>query len=487
MHQLKREAWLFLLVLAYIATPTEAAGKDENKNAADLAAVCDLINLASGDTAHLSDGEISTEDLDIIEALNMSLADPAWSGKFSDNDAKPTTEPAECKGQQAANEKSCQEHWKKWERAKAKAKQRTTDKKQVEITHTKLTQSTARAAAVQLAAIADHAKEVQRTWEANFKHDLTNVKNKVLKLLNNAAYGKDAESVPDNDRCDLPPTTNRKTTCELPSVGRGLCVMAVCLCVKGGGQNKDICGEVSTPTVGDWTQGTLKTPYAAYNTICKKGHKVKITETAITVALTQLRGKLKTTTAASNVGVLLGTPSSDGDCKGEDNKACADLTKATALTTTTVASIAWEISLLDAAETIRIAKRAEEQKSITETQIKALRRQAETIFKQVAFAPDILTKESTNTPEQTKNKQATEEAAKCEKFDNNATICANNDCNYDKAKNKCKPKPGTETAAAATGDGAAGAGPNCASHNDRTNCEKQNVGKDKTCLWLEKG
>nr|APD73987.1 variant surface glycoprotein 1125.2114 [Trypanosoma brucei] len=79
----------------------------------------------------------------------------------------------------------------------------------------------------------------------------------------------------------------------------------------------------------------------------------------------------------------------------------------------------------------------------------------------------------------------------CEQHKSNKTTCESTgkckwnggdsedegECTVDESKVK------EQTNTAGTGE-TANAGPNCASHNDKTNCEKQNVGKDKpVCGW----
>nr|ARB50674.1 variant surface glycoprotein [Trypanosoma brucei] len=451
MNQLKQAAWLFVLTFIYSVAPSQPSGTDENKNAAELNALCELINLAHGDATELNDASIGTSDLGVIEALNMSLAGPEWSAQFSDDASKPTEDPIPCKGEPENG--ACKIQWQHWEAVKAKAKQDETRPEKLSVSSDKLTSAPVRAAAFQLAGIAAQAMQLKTDWETQYKPAVTGLADAILGLLNTAAYGNATLPETENELCDFTITSGRQTMCELPNAGKALCIATICICAKGSTQSKDICGDGTTPNPNAWNSGNFKTHFTTYNTLCKKAKKIKITATAIETRLAALKAMYKTVGHASGSSLVLGTPTADNTCKDHDDAACIDLTKATVIAAATPVEIEWEQNLMAAASKIIKGEQAKAQKVITDGQIKAFRRQAEAIFKQVAFAQAKLTKESTNTPEQTKNKQATEEAAKCEKFDNNATICTNNDCSYDKAKSKCKPKqPGTETTATGTGE-----------------------------------
>nr|APD73398.1 variant surface glycoprotein 1125.1141 [Trypanosoma brucei] len=450
MNQLKQAAWLFLLALIYSVTPSQPAGTDENKNAAELNTLCELINLAHGDATELNDASIDTADRDVIEALNLSLADHEWSEQFSDDASKPNDDPVPCKDKPASD--PCKLQWKRWEAVRAKAKQDSTWPEKLSISSDKLTSAPVRAAAFQLAGIAAQAVQLKTHWETQYKPAVKGLTEAILGMLNTAAYGKETLPAADSERCDFAISTSRKAMCELPNACKALCIATICICAKGSSQNKDICGDTVTPNANAWSSGNFKAHYTTYNTLCKKAEKIKITASAIETRLAALKAMYKNVGHANGRSLVLGTATSDNTCKDEDDAACIDLTKATVITGAGIADIEWEQNLVAEASKIIKAEKAKAQKVITDGQIKAMRRQPEAIFKQVAFAPAKLTKESTNTPTQTKNKQATEEAAKCEKFDNNATVCTNNDCSYYKSKNKCKPKPGSETPATGTGE-----------------------------------
>nr|ARB51440.1 variant surface glycoprotein [Trypanosoma brucei] len=435
---------LIFIALVCSAMRCEAVGPDESKNAAELTALFDLIKLTEADMSALSYEEIDTNDLTIIEALNMTLEDPNWSKQFSDDASKPTDEPVPCKGKAATD--PCKSHWKKWETAKVKAKVKAKEDKirpnKLKLEEAKLTSPYARAASLQVASLLEAAEELKTSWENKHKAHVNGVKAAIITLLNKAAYNLDPVPAQSNQKCNVKVESNRQTTCALPKAGEALCGALVCICAKGTTQSKDICGDSSTPDLSGWNSGDVKTAYRTYEPICKKSNQVKLTADAITSKLAALKSLYKNGGSVGGRAVILGTKTDNHTCKDHAAAACIDLTKATALTGDAAAiEIGWEQKLQQAADKLNAAEKAKPHRHTTQRQITSMRRQVEAIFKQVVIAPaGTLTAPSQPGIAAAQPSTPTTDPRLCETFNGNESGCTAAECNYDKVKSECKPK-----------------------------------------------
>nr|AGH60617.1 variant surface glycoprotein 1704 [Trypanosoma brucei] len=304
---------LIFIALVCNAMRCDAAGTSDSKNAAELTALCDLIKLTEADMSALSDEKIDTNDLTIMEALNMTLADPNWSKQFSDDAYKPTDETVPCKEKAATD--PCKSHWKKWETAKVKAKGDKIRPNKLKLEEAKLTSPYARAASLQVASLLEAAEELKTSWENKHKAHVNGVKAAVITLLNKAAYNLDPVPAQSNQKCNVKVDSNRQTTCALPKAGEALCGALVCICAKGSTQRKDICGDSSTPDLTEWNSGDMKTAYGTYDHICKKSNQVKLTADAITSKLAALKSLYKNVGSAGGRAVILGTKTDNTPAK----------------------------------------------------------------------------------------------------------------------------------------------------------------------------
>nr|AGH61091.1 variant surface glycoprotein 533 [Trypanosoma brucei] len=431
---------LIFIALVCSAMRCEAVGPDQSKNAAELTALCEFIKLTEADMSALSDEEIDTNDLTIMEALNMTLADPNWSKQFSDDASKPTDEPVPCKGKAATD--PCKSHWKKWETAKVKAKDNNIRPDKLELEEVKLTSSYDRSAALQVASLVAAAEELKASWEHKHKAHVTGLKAAVITLLNKAAYNVDPVPAQSNHKCNVKVDTSRQKTCELPKAGEAICGALVCICAKGSTQSKDICGDSSTPNLSDWSSGNMKTHYATYDSICKKNKQIKLTAEAITKRLAALKRLYRDVGNAGGRAVILGTKTDDNTCKDHAGTACIDLTKATASTSEASATeIGWEQKLQEAVDKLNAAEQAKAHRDTTQRQITSMRRQVEAIFKQVAIAPaGTLTAATQPGIAPSQPSITTAGPRLCETFNGNESGCTGAECNYDQVKSECKPK-----------------------------------------------
>nr|APD73261.1 variant surface glycoprotein 1125.504 [Trypanosoma brucei] len=431
---------LIFIALVCSAMRCEAVGPDQSRNAAELTALCELIKLTEADMSSLNDEKIDTNDLTIIEALNMTLADPNWNKQFSDDASKPTDEPVPCKGKTATD--PCKSQWQKWETAKVKAKEDNIRPDKLKLEPSKLTSSYAKSAALQVASLLEAVQELKTGWENRHKQHVTGLKAAVTTLLNKAAYNVDPVPPQANQRCNVAVTTSRQVTCALPKAWEALFGALICICAKGTTQNTDICGDTSTPSLSDWNTGNMKTHYAIYDSMCKKGKRIKLTAGAISAKLAALKSLYKDVGVAGGRAVILGTKTDDHTCKDHDDAACIDLTKATALTSEASATeIGWEQKLQQAADKLNAAEQAKAPRDTTQRQITSMRRQVEEIFKQVAIAPaGTLTAPSQPGIATTSTNTPTANPRLCETFNGNESGCIAAECNYDKVKSECKPK-----------------------------------------------
>nr|AGH60464.1 variant surface glycoprotein 1538 [Trypanosoma brucei] len=362
---------LIFIAIVCSAMRYDAAGPEQRKNAAELTALCELIKLTEADMSALNDKKIDTNDLTIIEALNMTLADPNWSMQFSDDTSKPTYDPVPCKGKLATD--PCKSHWKKWETAKVKAKDDNMRPDKLKLEEVKLTSSYGRSAALQVASLLVEAEQLKTSWENQHKPHVTGLKAAVNTLLNKAAYNLDPVPAQPNQKCNVAITTSRQVTFALPKAGEALCGAVICICAKGTSQTTDICGETSTPDLTAWNAGSMKTHYATYDPICKKAKPIKLTATALTAKLAALRSLYKNVGVAGGRAVILGTKTNDHTCKDHAGGACIDLTKATALTGDAAAiEIGWEQKLQQAADKFNAGEKAKAQRDTTQRQITSM-------------------------------------------------------------------------------------------------------------------
>nr|APD75482.1 variant surface glycoprotein 1125.5393 [Trypanosoma brucei] len=271
--------------------------------------------------------------------------------------------------------------------------------------------------------------------------------------------------------------------CQLPSVGRALCITLLCVCTKDGAQNTDdICGDSRTPQFTWDTSTNAPEKYSAVDAICKRHTPRKVHPELIIQKLGQLFGMLKTATHARDDMIHLGAHTGSQHCDKQATSACADFTKAYPLRSSdSPTAIDWEQHLLSAVEKLKKAEQAGQAKRRTEETIKALRGQVELVFNRTATAKIYATKSP--------NPVASPPI--CDSHKSNIT-CTKNNCKWkgtSETEGTCKPTEGEVQPNTETGEKAGGTTTDkCSEAKTPEACAAvkgtEPDGKNAVCGWI---
>nr|APD73419.1 variant surface glycoprotein 1125.1169 [Trypanosoma brucei] len=416
----------------------EAANTDAT-NLAELNDICELIKTADSPAPKLTITPIDDTTITRIEQINITLADPEWTSTFPTDKIKEETDaPAAEKGEK------CKEIWLKWQKLAHDTKTKESRPNQLLIPPDKLMSAQGRAAAAAVAVLAEHAAEIKAAFTESYPQTAQELTQQFKKAMQQAAYNTANPTTTPATKCDAPGTTNRQTACSLPNVGKALWQAAICLCAKGnsgGAPTQEHCGAAVAPQPANWNAPTLKTAYAAIDTACAKAKAVEPTPQAVLGVLQRFLARNKTLGTVAGVGIYMGTQRNQLDCQAAANIACIDLRKATAFTETGAAiDIEWEVKIHEAANKLQEAQRADEAAKAANTQLRAIKKQAEAIYTtlattKLATSPMPV---ATKKPETLSTKEKTVPSEeKCNSAKDAEECKTKTGCTYDKPKTKC--------------------------------------------------
>nr|AGH59930.1 variant surface glycoprotein 761 [Trypanosoma brucei] len=374
-----------MISVLYLATLPHSTYADDGhaQNLAEMDAICQLIKLAKIGADAAKPVVLNTADIEDIKTINISLADPEWRKGFPSEPTTQQVKPSDCTAEDKRLQ--CDSAWQEFQKWNIRAAQQEKSDPNKRLPVSATTAPVGRAAAVTIAGIAAQAQQLVDSFVQTHGDATKTVQDKVNKALKLAAYGRNDATGADSEICQAADKGDQENNCKLPTVGSALCVTLVCVCGKNSAtQDQDVCGAATTPQVGSWNKDGIKNAFATLAPVCDKAKGTPATSTDILAALRKLKGMVKTTKNGATNAMVLGIKGSSNKCDNTAGTQCADITAAFARKSTeTPQDIQWETQLTLAAAELAALEAASLAKKTTETQLEALKKQAEATFVQL--------------------------------------------------------------------------------------------------------
>nr|APD72635.1 variant surface glycoprotein 1125.168 [Trypanosoma brucei] len=468
-----------------------AADNGDNNKAATI--ICKILKLAATASKTEPDYFIPQGDVDYIEGLNMSLADPSWSSQFPLDSKKSKSDAKGC--EKNDKEEACKKQWVKWQNSRFAFKEDSTRPDKLAIAEGKLRSPQGQAAAMQLAMLASKAQAISGTLATQKVREEIPTMAQVLASLQTAAFGEPKTDLSPGNRCKVDGGSNREKCCTVGQKLQALCQALVCLCGKDGGDGNtnSHCNLGNNAQFNAFGPNDIAAQYAASDTKCMHVTLPPLTSHAVRSLATELKALETAIADAAGDKVVLGKAKATTFCAAGAGAACIDLTQATAAHGQQNKEIPWEAHLQTAADKLQKIEEAKQRTATARQELTVLKAQADAIYRHIAYAtvqqtqtePTSATK-AVSTPEAEKQKQECQgltKATQCrekghckwnstDKTDGN--YCELNEAN---AAQQQTTKTGKDGATS-------GADPNCKQHGDKTSCEKRNTaGQNPVCGW----
>nr|APD73276.1 variant surface glycoprotein 1125.529 [Trypanosoma brucei] len=464
-------------ILALLAAAEDVRGT-VNDNIKHFRSLCYLVRLAQSNMPTPSDSPDATSDLEEILKLNMTVADKSWLKMFESEPTEKEWSKVEPTITNTGTKADWPTKWPKWLDTRHKMKQ-PKGPESWEKKHPRpqdfFQQQTAREQLKRISAAARTAESSIKTLkETQTNTDIKGLQDK----LKEALCGQDVDSSTSPFTCkdNSAAGFSKTTSCTGNKVGKSIANDLACICT-----HNAHAGCVT---------GLDSTKLSGANLAANAMQDILAKCPALTLTPLNLANAIDT--AAQTVASLLAEEHQTGKVflGKDDNGGCnaaadscvayEEYYKATKLG---FESIPWVTALRQAQQHYRDYLARENAKDLAAAKVAQMRVAAEAAYSAARITLQTQHPKAglqgTGTPELTKQ-------TKCKLKNSTAEECPSQHWDYDKEKEECKPRAGTENTAAETGDkkdGAAGT-VKCSSHNDRANCEKENVGKTTpVCGW----
>nr|APD75662.1 variant surface glycoprotein 1125.5609 [Trypanosoma brucei] len=269
---------IVILSLAQLrqVTPTP----DHHTNAEDLQVLCGLMNLAKGSIDTPKVDEIPESELEDIERINISLADPNWRTNIAATPAaKQKKDAGECK--EPGEKEVCKAHYRRWEEHNIAVLEDTKGQKFPNIGKDKLESTLGRSIAITVSGLAAKANTVRDTFTAKLAGERTATATNILNLLAKAAYKAETAADAQSKECKIKLGSTRATDCTLPKGATAVCETLLSVCAQDGTQQKEIFGTTASPNGqrGAWGESEKANKWNPIKSVCDAADPPKLTAT----------------------------------------------------------------------------------------------------------------------------------------------------------------------------------------------------------------
>nr|APD74894.1 variant surface glycoprotein 1125.4674 [Trypanosoma brucei] len=406
MHKTLEIAAVLALSITLKAT---AANGDNNKGAT---VICKILKLAATASKNEPDYSIPQGDVDYIEGLNMSLADPSWSSQFPLDSKKSKTDAKGC--EKNDKEEACKKQWVKWQNSRFAFKEDSTRPNKLAIAEGKLRSHQGQAAAMHLAMLASKAQAISGTLTTQKVGEEIPTMAQVIADLQSAAFCEPKSDLTAAKLCTVAGGGSRASCCTLGQNLKALCQALVCLCAKdgGSGNTNSHCNLGNNAQFNAFGANNIATHYAEANTKCMHVTIPALSSHAIRSLAAEIKALETAFADAAGDKVVIGKAIATTFCAAGAGAACIDLTEATAAHGQQNKEIPWETHLHAAADKLQKIEDAIQRAATARHELTVLKAQADTIYKHIAYAtvqqtptePTSATK-AVSAPEAAKQKQ----------------------------------------------------------------------------------
>nr|APD73377.1 variant surface glycoprotein 1125.1116 [Trypanosoma brucei] len=397
-------------VLALSITLKATAANGDNNKAATI--ICKILKLAATASKTEPDYFIPQGDVDYIEGLNMSLADPSWSSQFPLDSKKSKTDAKGC--EKNDKEEACKKQWVKWQNSRFAFKEDSARSDKLPISEDKLRSYQGQAAAMQLAMLASKAQAISGTLTTQKVGEETPTMAQVLASLQTAAFGEPKPDLSAAKLCTVAGGGSLASCCTLGRNLKALCQALVCLCAKdgGSGNTNSHCNLGNNAQFNAFGANNIATHYAKANTKCMLVTIPALSSHAIRSLAAEIKALETPLAVVGSDKVVIGKAIATTFCAAGGGAACIDLTEATAAHGQQNKEIPWETHLQTAADKLQKIEEAKQRAATARHELTVLKAQADAIYKHIAYAtvqqtptePTSATK-AVSAPEAAKQKQ----------------------------------------------------------------------------------